>query len=308
MERQEIQDLADLSATAYDGKNKHWQEHRIDYVTGHNFHAALVGLPDRIIVAFPGTHSLRPELVESKFTANLRQWLTNIAIGQRDVGPYGVHAGYLSEVNAMRKELLTAIRDNGGDEKRVIFTGHSAGGALAQLAAARLMDEDDYPVEQVLSFSAPRVGDDRFRDRMDDYVVRLERRHDLVPHLPFSPLVSGYVADLVDVLHHLVPQLITKSMLGEQRDTEYRHAGRLFWYSPDSDWYYNSTNGYIAGWIETLTDDFGEFDAVPIPKAYTGVLRFVSTIQAIGESLSSGDFEFLLDHHIVRGITAALAW
>lgn len=63
-----------------------------------------------------------------------------------------------------------------------LLAGHSLGGALAVLAAARLPR-----VRAVYTFGAPRVGDAAFRDALDLPLHRVVNNNDLVPRLPPLP-------------------------------------------------------------------------------------------------------------------------
>jgi alpha-beta hydrolase superfamily lysophospholipase len=76
--------------------------------------------------------------------------------------------------------MVAAIKERRGVAEPLIFTGHSKGGALAMLASC-LCDV----VSAVVSFSAPRPGDQAFAESMR-FVSRWEYGLDIVPHLPPS--------------------------------------------------------------------------------------------------------------------------
>jgi hypothetical protein len=77
----------------------------------------------------------------------------------------------------------------GAEGKPLYLAGHSAGGALATLAARRL-HEAGVPVRGAVVFSSPRVGDRAFAATYPVQLVRIERRHDVVPHLPLPPSLA----------------------------------------------------------------------------------------------------------------------
>ncbi|KAE9414653.1 hypothetical protein Angca_009362, partial [Angiostrongylus cantonensis] len=71
----------------------------------------------------------------------------------------------------------------------IILTGHSLGGALAALAAARITKQGYRKGDQlvVYTFGQPRVGDVDFALNFDSMIplsYRVVFRHDIVPHSP----------------------------------------------------------------------------------------------------------------------------
>lgn len=103
-----------------------------------------------------------------------------------------VHQGFHTQYHALRPALLRALqreRDEEG-QKRVVFTGHSMGGALATLAAHDLCDTHSVAC---VTFGAPRVGNWSFARTFRGWGERMRRvvhRSDLIPSLP--PVWWGY--------------------------------------------------------------------------------------------------------------------
>lgn len=95
-----------------------------------------------------------------------------------------VHAGFLGSL----RDLWPAVEKALSGVTRLIITGHSKGGALAQLAGVWLADL--HP--EVVTFAAPRVGDAAFANEYPSVrpLVRYEGEQDLVPLLP--PDWCGY--------------------------------------------------------------------------------------------------------------------
>ncbi|RCN28419.1 triacylglycerol lipase [Ancylostoma caninum] len=94
---------------------------------------------------------------------------------------YGVHVLWPS-IKRVLKDLKYA-------GYKVAFTGHSLGGALATLAAARAARQGLRRGNEILvyTFGAPRVGDSTFAanfNRIIPNCYRVVFRHDIVPHLP----------------------------------------------------------------------------------------------------------------------------
>ncbi|MBB4895942.1 putative lipase [Streptomyces olivoverticillatus] len=138
---------------------------------------------DMIIVAFRGTEP-----------AQIRDWLSD-ATTPPWTGPARtgyVHYGFaqaLESVFPTVKDTLQEFRTNG---QSLFFTGHSLGGALAMLAAARLYLEDpELLADGVYTYGQPRTCDrllaaaynKGFKQRM----FRFVNNNDIVPQLPPEP-------------------------------------------------------------------------------------------------------------------------
>ncbi len=128
---------------------------------------------------------------------------------QRPFGGHGVHSGFYANVEAVWDDVSDALGaalrgehlDDGGAPvalpsklEKLYVTGHSLGGAMAVLAAARLFGrgyEAWNPkrlVQGVYTFGQPMVGDKGFAESCErSFGAKLFRhvyRTDVVPHLP----------------------------------------------------------------------------------------------------------------------------
>ena len=154
-----------------------------------------------LVVAFAGTDPV--------VAAN---WITDFNIR---TGGGGVHRGFADGVEGVWPTLVAALD---GTSKRIFMVGHSLGGALAVVAASRLIGDPaaDPPMPRgagidvariagVFSFGMPRAGDAAFAS---DYrarglwqrTARLEYGSDIVPSLP--PAATGQLD-----FHHVGPAL-----------------------------------------------------------------------------------------------------
>ena len=100
-----------------------------------------------------------------------------------------VHSGFLSAFESLRPQLQEKL-DALPPGTKVLFVGHSMGGALAQLAAAYFSDRKPFLVH----FGSPAVGNGAFCKFLTDFVhpfggIRLWNEYDPVPYLA---LVVGY--------------------------------------------------------------------------------------------------------------------
>jgi hypothetical protein len=104
-----------------------------------------------------------------------------------------VHSGFYG---ALRKvwgvtlpagEILPRRLVNRGS-KRIWITGHSLGGALAELCAAQALFVSKIPVQGVYTFGQPRVGTKDFADavnaKLGSGIFRFVNDRDIVPRVP----------------------------------------------------------------------------------------------------------------------------
>ncbi len=134
---------------------------------------------ERIVIIFRGTEP--KEFKDVK--ADLKTW------PKRSDEVQGlVHAGFAEALDKVWKDLEPFV-----DEcvklhkiKQVIFTGHSLGGALAVVAAAR----SKY-IGEVYTYGQPRVGNRKYSKQVKSKVYRFVNNNDVVPRVP-PPLVFGH--------------------------------------------------------------------------------------------------------------------
>lgn len=110
--------------------------------------------PDCVIVSFRGSQP------------NLADWATNARLARKPFGGGSVHGGFLAaldeawEAGGLGGQLGRLRARSPG--RPVWFTGHSLGGALAVLAAARWFGDNPCATGGVYTFGCPRVGDPAF--------------------------------------------------------------------------------------------------------------------------------------------------
>ncbi len=181
----------------------------VDYIEHEGFQARVILCrgDDRLILAFRGTATLENIKTdfdfkqtplrwgEREFTANskqhdedeglcqsslvcLRSLLNHIPIARQTLPR--VHAGFLAHYNAVRNQTLQALRR---ELKRNFLplqvTGHSLGGALAQLAALDIVTnlEDTLNGSDVClyTFGSPSVGNAAFANLLNSKVPNFWR-------------------------------------------------------------------------------------------------------------------------------------
>ena len=187
--------------------------------------AALVGTSrnDGVVLAFRGTlppgGSRDPKQV-------LKDWLNDVEIALV-VGnqlPGRVHHGFLGAVDALWTEMSAEVARQlvASTVKRLCITGHSKGGAVAHLAAARfavsgIVHGSDIVVR---TFEGAHPGDQAFADsyaRLVPDVIRYEYADDLVPHLPPSLVVR----------HLFQSEALFAPLMAIDNNVDYAPAGTL---------------------------------------------------------------------------------
>ena len=140
------------------------------------------------LVAFSGT-DMRERGGNGAVDA-LTDWLVNLTFDTTDSGHGGrVHRGFkqaLDEVwnpedrdeEERLKPYLDGVCEAG---RKVWFTGHSLGGALATLAAGRY---DHAP--ELYTFGSPRVGDRAYAKGLNLSAYRFVNGRDVVPRVPLK--------------------------------------------------------------------------------------------------------------------------
>ncbi len=119
-----------------------------------------------------------------------------------------VHAGFQRAYQSLRLEMLRQVEKALADlnEKvTVVFTGHSMGGAIANLAALDFKFRNPAQKVQVVTFGCPRVGNYAFSRMVrkiigSDNYVRVAHWFDLVTYTPpigytHAELVPHYVGN-----------------------------------------------------------------------------------------------------------------
>lgn len=148
---------------------------------------------DELIIAFRGT--LADAGDSDKQMLSIQDWLNDADYAPKTDPELGqVHGGFKAAFDNVWPGLAQQIKAWQAAGKlspspKVYVTGHSKGGALAELAALKLRAEKLLPVTEVDTFGAPRVGGADFAAKYAAAGiegVRYEDYDDLVPHVPLN--------------------------------------------------------------------------------------------------------------------------
>jgi Lipase (class 3) len=126
-------------------------------------------------------------------TMGLYEWIRNSNISPQSIGDEAVvHHGFYNsykDVETFFKNEIEKILNQREDVSQIVFTGHSAGGSIAAIAAYDFiptLKEKTIPFSVVM-FSAPRVGNKEFVETLESnacQVLLVRNEKDLVPYLP----------------------------------------------------------------------------------------------------------------------------
>jgi len=133
-----------------------------------------------ILVVFRGTEQTKIEDI----LVDALAWQANSRMGK-------IHFGFFNALKFVWKDLLKALKKLRDNNQPIWISGHSLGGALATLAAARLeYKRQPYEIKGLYTFGKPRVGDKDFRAKFDQLLggraFRVTNYKDPVSIIPFS--------------------------------------------------------------------------------------------------------------------------
>ncbi len=176
-----------------------------------SFAYAAIGA-DHGILAFRGTEALTPGDSWRKLASVARDWWIDARVQRVACAQLGqVHAGFLHALDAVWPQLQGVL----DQAPQWWCTGHSLGGALAALAAARVQ-AGGARLAGAVTFGQPRVGDAASAAHLAQLpLLRVVNACDLVPELP--PTALGY--EHAGQLRHL----------DAQRRQHYSRSVRSYW-------------------------------------------------------------------------------
>ena len=141
------------------------------------------------IVAFTGTDPLE-----------VKDWLTDLRAARSPDDD--THTGFREGVDAVWQRLASVIRNRDTAHRRLFIVGHSLGGALAAIAARRLLrEEPSAEIAGVYTFGMPRCGGEQFARAYEPLLgpktYRFVHGDDAVPTLPPSNFGYRHVGRLM---------------------------------------------------------------------------------------------------------------
>ena len=228
-----------------------------------------------VVIAFRGT--MPPDQADpTRAIAAAEDWLNDddLFLTTVNYSAGRVHTGFARSLDNLWNPLSGAIQSANRNGGKIYVTGHSKGGALAALAALRLISQNVSPAS-VITFGAPRTGDENFAAAYSNLMPnhwRFEHRNDIVPHLPPRPAVFQFLkllgrfkglSDLLKKIHLPIGDYTSVGNMCfldwnnklDQEDTtalEFEREGRLIIAGEEL-----VTDHFTSAYIETMQLAFG---------------------------------------------------
>lgn len=136
----------------------------------------ILKMDNNVFVVFRGTE------------LELEQWVTQLEYGHDALKEFEVHASFLHAQRKLWPHIVAWLHANARD-CRIWITGHSLGGALANLTLAQIhLNDMPFDIAAVYTFGAPRSVDQMLASKLNQeyrqQVFRIIYDDDLVPQLP----------------------------------------------------------------------------------------------------------------------------
>lgn len=136
--------------------------------------------------AYLAVHPDQFAVLAFRGTTDFSDWLTNLNVGREPLPmrpEIEVHRGFLSAFECCRAAITAAVDKAVPSTLGLYITGHSLGGALAQIASAALERDN---LAACYTFGSPRVGTEAFDREVKCPHYRVVNNWDIVPGVPFA--------------------------------------------------------------------------------------------------------------------------
>ncbi len=138
----------------------------------HGTQAILASFQNQLVLAFRGTEATSLKDIKSDAKAKATQCETGGKI----------HSGFKDAFSHVHLDIQKAIDDEMFSGMPLFITGHSLGGALANVAAKKLSHKGG--IAACYTFGSPRVGNDDWLESIKTPIYRLVNAADSVTMLP----------------------------------------------------------------------------------------------------------------------------
>ena len=175
---QQHEDLAEYCQNCYVDAHLKLYDHIDDSDVGIQCHFIVKN--EQLIVVFRGSNEFK-------------DWFFNFIMTQTEY-PKGsgiyIHSGFLTQIlsikSMFRRKLETHLSEN--QIEKIIFTGHSAG-VLSVLSAYICLDLIENYESEIVTFGAPKPGNDKFKEIMEKKCkcTRIILDRDVVTRVPLLP-------------------------------------------------------------------------------------------------------------------------
>ncbi len=126
------------------------------------------------------------------------------------------HKGFQMAFQRVETEILRQIQKPA--DYGLYITGHSLGGALALIATSAINSEN---LGACYTFGSPKVGNEEFDDKIKAPIYRVINSYDIVPFLPFTPLMSPLLWLIAIIISNNKIKVLIENF------REYQHHGDM---------------------------------------------------------------------------------
>lgn len=164
-----------------------WGFQSVQVIEAGDTQCFIANSPGAIVVSFRGSESV-PD------------WITNLSLYSKSRSYGSVHSGFSNAFDFVKSAVRAHLANSMTNNRKLLFTGHSLGGALATIAGAEFHEE--FGISGIYTFGQPRVGKADFASfvasRFGQKFYRVVNDDDIVTRVP-----PGY--EHVGTLFHLGP-------------------------------------------------------------------------------------------------------
>ena len=172
--------LAQLSYFKFDtirSKMNEFGERKLSLYDHDGTQGFFAELEDMAVVSFRGTQLSQKEDI-----------LNALTFWKRSFGKMKVHKGFIQSLENLVPNVIADL-EQVPEGKRIVFVGHSMGGALSTLLSVI------YKPDELCTFGAPRVAGKELAEHLNDIEYnRIVTKHDWIRRLPPNiPYLLSYV-------------------------------------------------------------------------------------------------------------------
>ena len=152
---------------------ENWKFDDCQFISTENTECFVASSSQAIVVSFRGTQQTS-------------DWLINLNIATKSTNYGWVHRGFYFALHSVKNQVERALDHFDAQQKKVILTGHSLGGAVATIGAAEWFGK--YPISGIYTFGQPAVGFSTLRSSIEviypQKFYRFVNDDDIVPQVP----------------------------------------------------------------------------------------------------------------------------